>query len=175
MRITLFIIPILLCIYSFGQPKNENSKLSSMSGILFFERTQDVYNMYFVESFFSDLGSLLKNRDTINVFTVGSPGDDAKNIAGFKTHLDKTIRFNSMTLLVNQENYQGLGYEDSVTVYSKSGCIKYVKRKMYQLSRSYKKVYFNNKVIIFVLQRYIPIESFSKTSSCKKKSTKQKK
>ena len=169
MRKTLFIIFILQCIYSFGQLKNEKNGLSQMNGILFFEKDQGIYTMYFIESPFADFNTLLKMKDTLNVFTVGSPGDDANNISGFKTYLDKTVRFSPLPLLVRQENYQGQQYEDTVTNYSKNGCINYVKSKKYQLSRGYKKVYFNNKAIIFVLQEYIPIESFiSKANTVKK-------
>jgi hypothetical protein len=172
MRKIIFIVLTLLSLNSFGQSTKGSNKVTQLRGILFFEKEQDVYTGYFIKSSFASLSSLLKNTDTVNVLTIGSPGDDANNIADFKRHLDKTVKFISLSFLVKQENHQGQQYEDTIITYSKSGCINYVNSKKYQLARSYKKIYFKDKTIVFVLQDYIPVESFvSKVNICKKKIT----
>lgn len=156
------VILILLTLGSCGQVrKSNNAGLSQLQGILYFEKNLETYTMYFIKSPLSEFASLLEESDTVNIIALGSPGDDANNIAGFKDHLDKSVRFSESRFLVGENNYQGKYYEDTLLIYSKSGFINYVHSKKYMLAKIYKKVFFKNRTVIFALQECIPIESFS--------------
>jgi hypothetical protein len=158
----ILIILLFTSIYSYGQSKNYSKwQISQANGILLFEKSQDVLTMSFIKTNFHDLRSLLQKKDTVEVTRIGSPGDDASNVAAYKYYLDKNILFDSLSLLIRQENYQGKLYEDSITVLFKYGAIKYWKNNGYSLSRSYKQVYLNEKIVVFSLSYYYPIETFS--------------
>ncbi len=40
----------------------------TMKGIIYFEKKRDVYSMYFIETVHSDLSSLIKGKDSVDVF-----------------------------------------------------------------------------------------------------------
>lgn len=154
----------------FGQQNNPRSEPSMLNGILFFENDQNTYTMYFIESKSKSLSSLLKNSDTIIVIGLGSPGNDANNIFDFKRYLDKSIKFRSLKLLISQDNYQGLKYEDSIINYSTNGCIYYSKDQKQIIAKSYKTVTYDSRSITFVIGEYIPIQSFlAPNKGCKTK------
>ena len=160
MRTITLTILLFSNIISYCQSKAEANTGLKMSGIIYFENEQDVYAMYFIETPCPDLMSLLKAKDTIEMYSLGSPGDNANDIRGGKSHLNKSIKFQTSSFLVSQENYQGLQYEDSVHAYSSNGYIEYVKGQRYNLAPGYKKVKLNNKETIFIIREYILISSF---------------
>jgi len=160
MRKTFLTVLILhFCIYSFGQLKKEPIAQSQLTGILFFEKGQGIYSMYFVKTSFKDLRSLLQKKDTLKLLAIGSPGNDASNIADFKNHLDKSICFDSLlaTIIIDDK---GLYIEDTCVVNYKHGIINYSKNKRYQLQKQYEKRKINNKLVIYEIAHFIPINSF---------------
>jgi hypothetical protein len=160
MRIIILTILLFSNFISYSQSKAQTNTRLKMSGIIYFENEQGIYTMYFIETPCTDLMYLLKTKDTIEMFSIGSPGDNANDIRGFKSHLNKSIKFQTTSFLVSQENYQGLQYEDSVHAYSRNGYIEYVKGQRYNLSPRFKKVKLNNKETIFIIREYILINSF---------------
>jgi hypothetical protein len=160
MRIILLTILLFSNIISYSQSKSQANAVLKMNGIIYFEKEQDIYTMYFIETTCSDLMYLLNTKDTIEIFSIGSPGDNANDTRGFKSHLNKTIKFKTSSFLVSQENYQGLLYEDSVQAYSSNGYIEYVKGRRYNLAPEYKKVKLNTKETVLITREYILINSF---------------
>jgi hypothetical protein len=155
-----FVFLVLFSPCLFGQNSEDTIRLSKVSGILFFEKHQGGYSMYFVESTITDFNILLEKMDTIKVVTLGGPDDDASNVLDYKIYLDKRVKFKPLTIYVSQENYLGQQFEDSIYTYSKFGEMVYLRTNKHKLSPSYKSVFLNSKVKIFRLEEYLVIRDF---------------
>jgi hypothetical protein len=157
-KITLITL-LFHSILSYSQSMDQKIPWVQKKGIIYFEKSQAVYSMYFIETPYTDLKSLLQAKDTVVLYSLGSPGD-ASDDKGYKSYLDKTTRFQIISLLINAENHLGQYYEETITAYSKNGYIKYVEGLQYDLAPTSRKVMFNNKEVIFVTRKFIKIDSF---------------
>ena len=123
-------------------------------GIILFEG----HEMYFVETSKTTFLSLLATRtDTLEAFMIHT--DDGP--LSFRKFLSHQMKFDSTLVRIRQENYQGQEYEDTSTVFGRYGWIEYVKSKGYNLKKRYKTVYFHDKTMVFVMERYLPVEMFT--------------
>jgi hypothetical protein len=64
MRIRLLTILLFSNIISYSQSKCQASAVIKMNGIIYFEKEQDIYTMYFIETTCADLMYFLNTKDT---------------------------------------------------------------------------------------------------------------
>jgi len=131
--------------------------LTKERGIIVFEHHHD---FYFIKTQEKNLTKLLAKNDTLKIISLGSPGDAANDIDGFKAYLTKSIVFNSITCLKSTDDFQEKQVEYRDTLEYKRGYIFYEKSKIYKLKKRFDKITGNGKVTVFEIETYVPIERF---------------
>jgi hypothetical protein len=161
-KLLLVLLFSVKCAFAFAQ--NANAVLSTKKGIIVFESDND---MYFIATAAKDINALLNTgEDTVSadiLYTSAGPYN-------FKNYLNRTIKFDTTTVNIRQENHLGQRYEAEDKLWTKYGSITYSKKKAYKLKRQYKTLYFNGQSLVVVLEDYLPIEMFTgKTLNLKAK------
>jgi hypothetical protein len=168
-KILLLFLFLLSFPYLFGQ-NNNKSNLSHEEGILVFEGKEDVFDIYFIKTTTSNLRLLLSSKDTLDAIEVETPfaGCIPMYSNGFKDLLAQPIAFDSLYLLMTQENHLGQSYEDTTNLYFKFGSIKYnqllLKEYPYNTpgtSARYKKIQYGDRIQVIAIWSRKPIEGFS--------------
>lgn len=136
-----------------------SSQLSKF-GVIVFEKEQSSTGLYFIESDKHDDLFPFRQRDTIKVIGIGTPGDNANDVLGYKHYLDTKIIFDTLKCIAIIENEKGLHIEDSCTLSYAKGYIYFLKSNGYKLQRKYEKRKINGKIIVYQSDYYIPINSF---------------
>ena len=152
----------------FAQKCKENTLLTKQ-GLLIFEGKGNVFNMYFIETSMNQLSQLFNKIDTIKVIQIGTPGDNANNVIGYKEYLGKIFTFDTLSCITIIDD-NGLYIEDTCSIKYKRGLIKYTKSKAYKLKERYEKRKINGRVIFYEIGEFIPIISFKRNYAlCKGK------
>jgi hypothetical protein len=163
MKRILFIL-LFVVKHAFAFAQSNNIVLSMKRGIIVFEGD---YDMYFIETADKDLNALLNTgKDTVFA-------DILHTSAGpynFKRYLNHTMKFDTATVNIKQEDQLGRPYEEELLLWTKAGLIKYNKSQSYKLKRQHKTIFFNNQSLVISLEDYLPIKMFTdKTSNRKSK------
>ena len=132
-----------------------------MKGIIFLEKSGNVYSMYFIETAYSDLMTIVKAKDSVDVFSLDNHNCDAGNVDVFQEYFFKKLHYKSASFKISAENHLGQHYEDSVSIYSTYGSIKYLKDNRYKMTPTNWKLTINNNEIIFTRRENILIEAIT--------------
>ncbi|HLL44603.1 MAG TPA: hypothetical protein VK369_15745 [Segetibacter sp.] len=149
----IFLVALLWSLHVLSQEKQEE-------GLIIFEGEQKVFDLYFIKTSTRNIISLLNSKDTITAIYLDPPGDNGHDQNGFKEYLDESIKFDTLSTAIKQNNHLGQEYELRSTLLSKFGQIGFNNKGRYKVKKRYKKLYIGNKIVVIALEDVVRVSSF---------------